>query len=141
MMHFFKDGEDYERIGFRKWRVLKAFDTVCEFRPPVCKETGLISPIKTEFGLFKPDGVLNIEKGFQWDGATFAWDTDSIMKGSCVHDWFCNAVDNGVLPVSYRRKGDDLFKRICLEEGMPEFRAVYAHAAVVAWGKLKHNTD
>lgn len=141
MMNFFKNGEDYERIGFRKWRVLKGFDTVCGFRPPADKETGLIFPIETKFGLFTPDGVLRIEKGFMWDGATMALDTDDIMKASCVHDWFCNAVDNGTLPVSYRLKGDDLFKRICLEEGMPEFRAYYCHAAVVAYGKAKYNVD
>ena len=140
MMHFFLEGEDYERIGFRKWRVLKQFDTVCEFRPPIdnCGET---KEIKTKFGFFNRKGILTIKAGFQWDGATGALDTPDIMKASCVHDWFCTAVDNKVLPVEYRRKGDDLFERICLEEGMPEFRANYCHAAVVAWGRAKHGTD
>lgn len=133
MMHFFLEGKDYERIGFRQWRVLKSFDTVCEFRPPEGKE------IQTKFGFFNRKGILKIEKGFRWDGATGALDTPDIMKASCVHDWFCNAVDNGVLSVEYRRKGDDLFHRVCLEEGMPEFRAAYCHAAVVAWGQAKYH--
>lgn len=127
-MHFFLEGEDYERIGFRRWRVLKDFDTVCEF--------DMQQPVTTKFGHFE-NKVLTIKKGFQWDGATGALDTPDIMKASCVHDWFCNNVDNGVLPIEYRRKGDDLFYRICLEEGMPEFRAAYCHAAVVAWGHAK----
>ena len=132
MMQFFLEGKDYERIGFRTWRVLKTFDTVCEF------DTSDDEPIITKFGHFE-DKILRIEKGFRWDGATGALDTADIMKASCVHDWFCNAVDNGVLPIVYRRKGDDLFKRICLEEGMPEFRANYCHAAVVAWGHAKYH--
>lgn len=41
--------------------------------------------------------------------------------------------------MQYRRMGDDLFYRICLEEGMPEFRANYCHAAVVDWGHAKHH--
>lgn len=129
----FTENVDYEKTGFRRYRLLKTFTYKTDIIPP--KE------IVTKFGVLKINGDLTLDKGFRWDGATGALDTPDIMKASCLHDWFCTAVENKVLPVPYRRKGDDLFYRVCLEEGMPKGRATYCHIAVVAYGKAKYMED
>lgn len=121
---------DYEQTGFRRYRLLKNLIIDTGILPPDGKE------IRTKFGHLAANGVLTLFAGYRWDGATGAIDTPSIMRASAVHDWFCTHVVTRKLPTSYRRKGDDLFYLICIEDEMPRVRAEYAHTAVVGYGKL-----
>lgn len=129
------ENKDYDIINFKQYRLLKTLKIHTQIIPPEEK------PVQTKFGYLTSEGQLSLYRGFIWDGATGAFDTDSILRASCIHDWFCNAVDNGDLPVKYRRKGDDLFYKIMTEDNVPEFRANYAYQAVVAWGQIKHAKD
>ena len=79
--------------------------------------------IKSDFLTLTLDGWLTIHKGYAWDGASGAIDTDTIMRGCLVHDALCQLMREGLLPTTYRDKADDVFEEICLEDGMSEARA------------------
>lgn len=129
-MTVFIEGIDYEKMGFHSYRLIKDQSIQTDSRPPNGKG------LRTKFGFMNKYGVLILYAGFCWDGATFALDTDTMMRASAFHDWFCNNVNNRTLATSYRREGDDLFNVICLEDGMSKFRARYAHIAVITCGQM-----
>jgi hypothetical protein len=89
-------------------------------------------------GCIHLDKTIVLDKGFEWDLATGAINTPSIIRASAFHDFICNAVDAGALPVEYRRIGDDMFRAIAKEDGMPIWRRAWTHFAVVKYGQLKY---
>lgn len=93
---------------------------------------------KFKGGRLEPDGTVVLDAGFEWDFATGAFDTPDIIRASAYHDFICNAVDAGALPVEYRRMGDDMFRDIAKEDGMPIWRRAWTHFAVVKYGQLKY---
>jgi len=126
-MSQFIESYHYEKISTRKYRLLVdiSYQTHIKGRDE-----------QTKFGQLRTDGRLILYRGFVWDGATGAIDTDSVMRASAVHDWFCTNVANRRLPVKFRRLGDDIFKDIMIEDDVPMWRVHYAHFAVVAYGKM-----
>ena len=79
-------------------------------------------------------GRLTISKGYSFDGASGAIDTDTVMKGALLHDSCYQLLRGGKLPQEYRKKADKLFYKVNVEEGMFEFRAMYMYLAVRAFG-------
>jgi len=70
------------------------------------------------------DGVLHIEGGYPWDGATGGLDTKNAMRASLVHDCFCEVMRRGDLPYdTFSPLVHDLLGDIGVEDGMWEFRA------------------
>ena len=112
----------YEGLKDWKYRVLEGFDLQTDILPD--------KAIKTAFSSLDQNGLLTIDKGFCWDGASGAIDTDNIMFGSCVHDAFCNWHDKKLLTVEQRKKADILLKKLILKDGMSEFRAGIVYGAV-----------
>lgn len=78
---------------------------------------------------------LIISKDYAWDGATSAIDTPDFMRGSLVHDALYQLIRMGWLGKSYRIEADKVLKAICLEDGMPKWRAWYVYHSVrsVGW--------
>jgi hypothetical protein len=95
-------------------------------------------PYGCKNGILEPNGFITLNKGFEWDLATGAFDTPDIIRASAFHDFICNAVDAGALPVEYRRMGDDMFRAIAKRDGMPIWRRAWTHFAVVKYGQLKY---
>ena len=89
-------------------------------------------------GKIHADGTIILDDGFEWDFATGAFNTPDIIRASAYHDFICNAVDVGALPVEYRRMGDDMFRDIAKEDGMPIWRRAWTHFAVVKYGQFKY---
>lgn len=108
-----------------------------KIKPPY-KRVDFNFRINGKGGYIKPDGTVVLEVGFEWDFATGAFDTPDIIRPSAYHDFICNAVDAGALPVEYRRMGDDMFRDIAKEDGMPIWRRAWTHFAVVKYGQLKY---
>jgi len=70
------------------------------------------------------NGDLLIKAGYAWDGPSgLTIDTKSSMRPSLVHDAGYQLIRWKLLPINYRKKFDDLFRQLCLDDGMPEFRA------------------
>lgn len=83
-----------------------------------------------------PDGMLTIAAGYAWDGASGpAIDTNTIMRGSLVHDALYQLIGLGVLTVDDREAADQLLRDICIEDGMWRIRAAWVYAAVRAFGR------
>ncbi len=78
------------------------------------------------------DYALILYKGFQWDGATGALDTDDFMAASAAHDAIWNAIRLDKLRNTFRvrRWADKVLYKICRKEGMPWFRAMYVYYLV-----------
>lgn len=122
----------YRSIDGMKYRITETFTM----------DTGIIpkKTIKTDFSYLDAAGNLTIEKGFCWDGATGAFDTDTVMKASCLHDAFCNWMAQDLLPRQpYWKLAGDLFYRMCMQDDMPSWRAKCLHLAVIANGKLRYS--
>lgn len=89
-------------------------------------QTGICppNPLATGWLVLQPDGYLTIFEGYAWDGASGpTLDTPSSMRGSLVHDALYQLMRTGKLDISWREKADDLLHDICVEDGMPHFRA------------------
>jgi len=81
-------------------------------------------------------GVLLIRNGYAWDGPSGpTFDTPDFMRGSLVHDALYQLMRLNVLSQAERNPADKLLRTICLEDGMPEFRADYVFAGVNGFGK------
>lgn len=72
-----------------------------------------------------PDGMLKIKAGFCWDGPSGpTFDTKDSLKASLVHDVFCICMRDGRLNYKvYQNEINSFFKRMCIDDGMPEWRA------------------
>lgn len=83
------------------------------------------------------DGMLTINAGYAWDGASGpSINNKTIIRGSLVHDALYQLMRAGVLLRSYKRYADELFRDICIEDGMFKFRAWYVFHAVDKFAKF-----
>ena len=82
------------------------------------------------------DGLLVIKNGYAWDGPSGPTiDTKNFMKGSLVHDALYQLMREGVLPLTDRKRADEMLCEICLSVGMSRIRAWYVYWAVRMFGK------
>ncbi len=101
-------------------------------------QTGLRLPANiTSSGgwvVFHSNGELEIKDGYHWDGPSGpARDTKNAMGGSLVHDAFYQLMREGLLDDDvWRPIADEIYERICLEDGMSKFRSWY-HFTGIAW--------
>ncbi len=112
----------YESLRDWKYRILEGFNIQTEIKPEI--------EIRTNFSRLTEDGVLYIEKGFCWDGASGAVDTDNIMEASCIHDAFCNMFQLKLITNDQRKQADKLLYELCLKNHMSEIRAKVIYEAV-----------
>ena len=75
------------------------------------------------FQLF-PDGKLKVKAGFAWDGPSGpTFDTKDSLRASLVHDVFCILMRDGRLPFDLQDAVNEHFRQLCIEDGMPGWRA------------------
>ena len=85
-----------------------------------------------------PVRLLTVRTRYAWDGPSGpTFDTKTFMRASLFHDALCQLIGEGLLDKKYRKYADQLFRKICLEDGMSKFRAWYVYLAVRGWSKLK----
>lgn len=98
-------------------------------------DTGVVGfTITNDYCRLSKDGTLMIYKGYAWDGASWAVDTPSFMRGSLVHDTLYQLIGEDLLPFSYRRAADKLLIEICKDDGMWAPRRWWVMAAVSTFG-------
>lgn len=97
--------------------------------------TGILLPhdVHMDFYTLTADGWCHIFKGFAWDGPSgLTWDTKNSMRGSAIHDCYCQAAKEGKIPYeTISPWHHDQLRDICIEDGMFVFRANLWHEAVV----------
>ncbi len=77
-------------------------------------------------------GLLEIHSGYRWNGSNVVFDTRACMRASCVHDVGYQLMQLGKLDISYRDYFDQMYRDMCIEDGMWRW-----HANIRYWG-LKH---
>ena len=81
-------------------------------------------PIYTQFIDLTATGLLIQRSGYAWDGCSGpTFDTDNSMIPGCVHDGFFQLKRMGYLKNIPRKIIDDLFFKLCLDNGMWKIRA------------------
>jgi len=77
-----------------------------------------------DFIRLTPDGLLDIKKGYAWDGASGPTiDTDSTFRGSLVHDALYQLMREDLIGQHNRIIADCYLRDICIEDGMWKWRA------------------
>ena len=82
-------------------------------------------PIYTDYCTLWPDGVIVIDEGYEWDGASGPTiDTDDTMDGSLVHDILYQLIREGKLPYKLRKKASPLADKIAesIKKEMKKFK-------------------
>jgi hypothetical protein len=92
--------------------------------------------ISTEYIFFDTEGVMRIDKGYAWNGASGPTiDDETNITPSLVHDGGYQLIGEGHLPMKYRKLFDKELKRMCEERGMCDFRADYWYKGVHLFGE------
>ena len=92
--------------------------------------------VDSDFIELSREGTLVIKKGYAWDGPSGPTiDTLDSMRGSLIHDalYQCMRV-YGLDRVKYKIIADNIFKKVCLEDGMSWFRTFYFYWGVRLFG-------
>ena len=90
-----------------------------------------VNDIHTDYLHLREDGSLLIEKGYAWDGASGgAIDTQTFMKGSCLHDALYQMCRMNLLPWSQWRIADRELATQCLRDGMWSLRVKWVMLAL-----------
>lgn len=97
-------------------------------------------PLKHDFkGGF--DNLVALDEQHLSIGAMFAWDGPwplprirCAMRASLVHDALYHLMRVGVLSWKRRRWADEVFRQICLEDGMPPWLAAVCYRVVRLFG-------
>ena len=107
-------------------------------------ETKFIVENPKDLGLLKisTHGTLSIKNGYSWDGPSGPTiDSKNFMQGSLVHDALYQLIREGVLPMTQRKRADEIMREICLEDGMSKFRAWYLYRGVRRFGASSAKPD
>jgi len=93
--------------------------------------------METDFINLDTAGNLLIKNGYAWDGPSGpVIDTDENMRASVVHDALYQLMRNKELSTRTHRKAADLlFKDICKDDGVSNFRASVYYKALRKFGK------
>jgi hypothetical protein len=111
-----------------KYQLKQSFQLVIDLRPAAA--------IKTEFINLSVAGLLEIKKGYAWDGPSGpTFDTLTFMRGSLVHDALYQLMREQHLDRETHRDGADrLLQRLCIEDGMSTLRAAIVYQSVRRFG-------
>lgn len=94
------------------------------------------SYVDNEYVKLSQSGDLVILKGYAWNGASGPTiDTKSSMRASLVHDALYQLIRLGQLKPEDKKKADELFLALCLEDGMFPIRAKLWFLGVKDFGK------
>lgn len=91
---------------------------------------------KTEFINLDVDGKLTVKQGYAWDGPSGpVIDTPENMRASLVHDALYQLMRNKQISArTHRKAADQLFKDMCKEDGVSNFRASAYYKALRKFG-------
>ena len=112
-----------------KYRKLKGY------KYELLKKEEVTTPIRgisisTPFICLARTGRLYVYPHYAWDGPSGPTiDTPSFMRGSLIHDALYQLMRENLLDHKYRGIADELLRQICIEDGMPTWRARYVY-----WG-------
>ncbi|GAB1623338.1 hypothetical protein AAOGI_33880 [Agarivorans albus] len=112
-----------------KYQLAHAYKQKVSIRPKLS--------IETEFIDLDIGGNLLVKSGYAWDGPSGpVIDTEENMRASLVHDALYQLMRNEELSArTHRKAADQLFKDMCKEDGVSNFRASAYYKALRKFGK------
>ena len=125
----------YKKLPKHKYELVKPYPYYTGF-DKLGTEVKIKKKIRIDYLALETNGFLKFEKGFAWDGPTNPGiDTLNTMRGSLVHDGIYRLIRQGGLKSDpYRILADKLLRKICREDGMFWFRALYIYIGVRLFG-------
>lgn len=114
----------YERISGYKYRLLDPYSVEISI-------LGFEGEVKGGWVGITRNGLLEYMRGYGWDGPSGPTiDTEDSLRAALVHDALYQLLREEILPRSYRKKADRIFRRILKADGMPLWRRWYWYQAV-----------
>jgi len=101
------------------------------------------APFESRYLELSSSGRLIIKIGYAWDGPSGPTiDTHTFMRGSLVHDALYQLMRLSAIDyLEHREYADRLLQRMCLEDGMWNFRAWYVYYALHWFGSNNAKPD
>ncbi len=103
---------------------------------------GLVKPTFTvvhKFYTIHTTGLIVIHVGYRWDGATGIPDNKYNIRASAVHDVYCQAMADKLLPMKrFRYLADYTFTDILIENGMWSYIALGHLLILRAYGLIRY---
>ncbi len=95
--------------------------------------------IETEYiNYHRFTGQLYVMRRYAWDGASGpTWDDKTNMRSSLIHDALYQLIREGHLDIKWRKRADELFREICIADGMNKFRAAIWYWVVRVRGRSR----
>lgn len=110
-----------------KYQLRSMYLIATDIKPP--------ANIQTDFILLTTSGLLELAKGYAWDGASGpAFDTKNFMRGSLVHDAFYQLLELELISRNFKKQIDQELIKICRQDGMSWLRAQWVYLAVRGFG-------
>ena len=104
--------------GSKKYVLTEVYEDSIPFNPP--------EAIHTNYCTLFTDGDIVIDSDYEWDGASGpTLDTDDTMDGSLVHDVLYQMMREERLSRKLRKEADKCIRQMCMDDGMPWWRANY----------------
>ena len=130
---------DTKQISYKDGYKYQLTQDVVITLPWVTSDSMWQTKVSVPFLTLGPLGILTIRAGYAWDGPSGPTiDTKDFMRASLVHDALYQLLRQGYLGRSvssaWRKHADKLLRQMCIEDGMPKWRAAYAYWAVRNFG-------
>lgn len=129
----------YKKIKIKKYR----YELLEDYKTKIDNIPIFILP-EVFYGL-GVDGHLLIRKGYRWKGTSgLAFDTENVIRASCVHDVFYQMLREDQIPMAWKTLADKALYRLMLADGKKglwnSFCAWYYYSAVrwFGWRACKH---
>lgn len=113
-----------KRIGRMCWLVERDFEMLLPHDEPGAEDQWVTLA----------EDVLTVRRGFAWDGPWPLPRLSCAIRASLVHDALYHLMRAGALSWNRRQWADDVFRQICLEDGMPPWLAAVCYRVVRLFG-------
>lgn len=78
---------------------------------------------------------LRISSGYLWNGCSGpVFDTDDTMRASLAHDGLYELMGLGLLSLKHRGWSDEVFRQVCVQDGMSEAKARACYVGLRLFG-------
>ena len=115
--------------GDYKYQLAEGYEINISIKPKI--------DIKTDFIDLDISGNLKVKKGYAWDGPSGpVIDTKENLRASLVHDALYQLMRHRKLITrTHRKAADQIFKDLCKQDGVSNFRASVYYKALRKFGK------
>ena len=126
------EAPDMERVFFKdgyRYQLIQSISVRTAIKP--------VAPGGNNFVRMDDDGLLTIERGYAWDGASGpAINTLTYRRASLVHDALYQLIREGVVSMADRNLADQYLHAIAVKDGMWLPRACWGYQTVNLLGAI-----